>query len=130
MKEKIQNKILRLLMVLIVFMMAATDVCAIKIYIYENRDKVYLNKDIFTWFWHENESSYRDQDDNLVYNADEWGGLVATFSSKQDWSDYTKVVFEFAEPTKTYVQIYMDTGVPGEDTSQGTEAGATRVELY
>lgn len=129
MKVKIQNTIGRLLMVLMVFLIAATDVCAIKIYIYENRDKVYLNKDIFTWCWHENESFYRDQDDNIVYNADEWGGLVAIFSSTQDWSDYSKVVIEFAEPTKTYVQIYMDTGVPGEDTTQGTEAGATRVEM-
>jgi len=47
-------------------------------------------------------------DGSITYYAKAWGGLIAEFNSSEgpaDWSPYASIVFEFAKPTNTYMQI-------------------------
>ena len=101
---------------------------SVGVYDSEVGDRVYLRKDNFTYCWHENESFYRDKDDRIIYQADEWGGLVSTYNF-EDWSEYEKVVFEFEGQLPVDVQIYMDFGTSGDEVTKVTSKGATTAEF-
>jgi len=62
----------------------------------------------FTYTWNENESFEVNEDGSITFNSQTWGGLaawVAVDDVPVDWSGYSKVVFEYAEPTTVNTQI-------------------------
>lgn len=84
------------------------------------------NETIYNWYkWNQNESfSYNNG--ILTFNGMQWGGFATTINS--DWSRYSKLVVEFAEPTNVYSQILIQ-GNNLKDCTSGKGAGATSLEL-
>lgn len=60
----------------------------------------------------------------LVYNGVQWGG-VACWLGEDDWSEYVKIVFEFAEPTPFATQIFIQ---GNEEIKVWVNAGAEKAE--
>ena len=54
----------------------------------------------------------------------QWGG-VACWLGEADWSEYAKIVFEFAEPTPIATQIFIQ---GNEDIQVWVNAGAEKAE--
>ena len=84
----------------------------------------------FTYCWGESESFTRHDDGSITFNGQEWGGLAA-WMGDEDWTEYSQLVFELAEPSPCVVQpmvLYPD-GVKSD--SHYMEAGTTKafVEL-
>ena len=76
--------------------------------------------DNFTYCWNANESVTHNEDGSITFNAVQWGGVASWLvvdDVKADWSDYSKIVFEYAEPTTVNTQIllgsYSAWGNPG-----------------
>lgn len=59
----------------------------------------------FTYCWN-NAESVTSEDGILIYNSVQWGG-VACWLGSANWSEYAKIVFEFAEPTPMATQIFI-----------------------
>jgi len=79
----------------------------------------------FTNTWNEAETLETNDDGSITYNAVKWGGMaawVAVDDVPVDWSGYSKVVFEFAEPTEVNTQI-----IVGDAKAWG-EVGITSLE--
>ena len=76
----------------------------------------------FTYCWNNAESVTADNDGTLI----QWGGL-ACWLGEADWSDYSKLVFEFAEPTTVVTQLLAMTAA-GNISSQ-EQPGAEKIEL-
>lgn len=58
--------------------------------------------------WNIYERCTLDENENIVYNAIPWGGLVGTFLDKNmpvDLSGYESITFQFAQPVSVPVQI-------------------------
>lgn len=80
----------------------------------------------FTNCWNDAET-VTSEDGILVYNGVQWGGL-ACWLGEADWSEYAKLVFEFAEPTPIATQIFIQ-GVGNVDIAKvWVNAGAEKAE--
>ncbi|MBR3497041.1 MAG: hypothetical protein IKH37_10005 [Prevotella sp.] len=77
----------------------------------------------FTYCWKEAETVTSDGG-ILVYNGVQWGG-VACWLGEDDWSEYAKIVFEFAEPTPFATQIFIQ---GNEEIKVWVNAGAEKAE--
>jgi len=77
----------------------------------------------FTYCWNAAETVTSDGG-ILVYNGVQWGG-VACWLGEADWSEYAKIVFEFAEPTPIATQIFIQ---GNEDIQVWVNAGAEKAE--
>ncbi len=84
--------------------------------------------DNFTYTWNGEESIVRNEDGSITFNSVTWGGLAGWFkvddNTYADWSEYSKIVFEFAEPTTVKTQIL----VGGTNASASENAGVTKIE--
>ena len=80
----------------------------------------------FSYCWNSAESVTAGSDGTLIFNAVEWGGL-ACWLGGADWSAYSKIVFEFAEPTTVTTQILAQTA--NGDLSSQEQPGANKIEL-
>ena len=83
--------------------------------------------DLFTYTWNNNESLTHTEYGSIIYNSVSWGGLAAWIKGETgptDWSDYEKIVFEFAEPTTANTQIL----IGGTDATAWGYAGITSLE--
>lgn len=76
--------------------------------------------DNFTYCWNGAETVTHNEDGSITFNAQQWGGVASWLvvdDVKADWSDYSKIVFEYAEPTTVATQIllgsYSAWGDPG-----------------
>ena len=79
----------------------------------------------FTYTWNGAESIENNEDGSITFHAVQWGGLaawVAVDDVPVDWSGYSKVVFEFAEPTEVNTQILVG------DAKAWGEVGITSLE--
>ena len=84
----------------------------------------------FTYCWGSSESFTRNADGSITYYGKQWGGLAAWIGD-EDWTEYSQLVFELAEPSPCAVQplvLYPD-GVPSD--AHYMSAGTTKafVEL-
>ena len=77
----------------------------------------------FTYCWKEAETVTSDGG-ILLYNGVQWGG-VACWLGEDDWSEYAKIVFEFAEPTPIATQIFIQ---GNEEIKVWVNAGAEKAE--
>ena len=77
----------------------------------------------FTYCWNAAETVTSDGG-ILVYNGVQWGG-VACWLGEADWSEYAKIVFEFAEPTPIATQIFIQ---GNEEIKVWVNAGAEKAE--
>ena len=61
-----------------------------------------------TYTWNADETLEFNEDGSITFNSQTWGGMAAWFAVDDvpvDWSGYSKVVFEYAEPTTVNTQI-------------------------
>ena len=84
----------------------------------------------FTYCWGSSESITRNADGSITFYAKQWGGLAAWIGD-EDWTEYSQLVFELAEPSPCAVQplvLYPD-GVDSD--AHYMSAGVTKafVEL-
>lgn len=84
------------------------------------------NETINNWYHWNGSESFSYNNGILTFNGMEWGGFATTINS--DWSRYSKMVVEFAEPTNVYSQILIQ-GNNLKDCTSGKGAGATSLEL-
>ena len=80
----------------------------------------------FTYCWDAAETIISDGG-ILIYNAVQWGGL-ACWLGEADWSEYSKLVFEFAEPTTIDTQIFIQGTGNVEIANVRVSAGAEKAE--
>lgn len=76
---------------------------------HQQEDKYTLTSK-FNSTWNLYETVEHESDGTITYNAQPWGGLVASFKERNlpvDWSKYESITFEFAEPTKVATQIFI-----------------------
>ena len=81
----------------------------------------------FNYTWNASESFVNNADGSITFNAVQWGGLAAWLKdgdNPADWSDYSKLVFEYAEPTTVSTQIL----VSGTEAKAWGDAGITSLE--
>ena len=79
----------------------------------------------FTYTWNSSESYETQTDGSVVFNAVTWGGL-ACWLGEADWSNYEKLVVEYAEPTPVLTQIKIQGCVPEMEAQ--APAGSTTLE--
>jgi hypothetical protein len=94
----------------------------------EDGDKVNMI-DNFNYTWNPSETIERT-DDGIIFTTAEWGGLAGWFAPDDvpsDWSEYSKIVFEFAEPTTVNTQILVSDGANNVATAWG-EPGINKLE--
>lgn len=80
----------------------------------------------FNSTWNIYEHLTNNDDGSITFEAVKWGGLAADFTKNGvpvDWSDYESIVFELAEPTKVYTQIWVT-----EKLIAGSYPGATTLK--
>ena len=67
--------------------------------------------DMFNYTWNEDESLIRNADGSITFTSVSWGGMAAWMEGEMpdDWSEYEKLVFEFAEPTSVNAQGFVQT---------------------
>ena len=86
--------------------------------------------DKFTGNWNGEETNTHNADGSVTYNGKQWGGLSAWLCDENDtpsdWSAYTKLVFEFAEPTPAACQGFIQTTT--EDITYWGVAGIVKLE--
>jgi len=82
--------------------------------------------DRFTSCWNGSETNTHNDDGTVTYNAVQWGGLAAWIGG-EDWSEYEKIVFEFAEPTTFATQIFLQYA-DGTETKAWINDGAATAE--
>ena len=82
--------------------------------------------DRFTNCWNNTETNTHNDDGTVTYNAVQWGGLAAWIGG-EDWSEYEKIVFEFAEPTTFATQIFLQYA-DGTETKAWINDGAATAE--
>ena len=79
----------------------------------------------FNYTWNNAESWYNDNG-IIVYNGKQWGGLATTVNS--NWSNYDKLVVEFAEPITVPTQILIQ-GNNLNNCNTGYQNGIRKLEL-
>ena len=84
----------------------------------------------FTYCWGSSESCTHNADGSITFQGQEWGGLAAWIGD-EDWTEYSQLVFELAEPSPCAVQplVLYPEGV--ESDAHYMAAGTTKayVEL-
>ena len=90
-------------------------------------DREIIESFSLTNFWNSQESATY-ANGVLTYNAKSWGGLLANFGKNTDFSPYTSVVVEFAEPTTVGAQILIELGDNWKPTKYES-AGARSIEF-
>ena len=86
--------------------------------------------DKFNGTWNASETFTHNADGSITFNSVAWGGLSAWLAENDipvDWSGYTKLVFEYAEPTTVNTQAFVQT-TTGDVKGWG-EVGITKLEL-
>ncbi len=86
--------------------------------------------DKFNGTWNPSETQTHNEDGSITFNAVSWGGLSAWLAENDtpvDWSAYSKIVFEFAEPTTVTTQILVMTASDNNVSASGN-AGITKLE--
>ena len=86
--------------------------------------------DNFNYTWNQAETIERADDGSIIFNSAAWGGLAGWFAGEDtpaDWSEYDRLVFEFAEPTTVNVQGFVQTATP-EDIKWWGDPGITKLE--
>ena len=74
-------------------------------------------------FWNKDKESIEyNADGTLTFNSAAWGGL-SKWIGGADWSEYSELVFEFAEPTTVAVQPFVQ--YEGGDKTQFYNPGVT-----
>ena len=77
--------------------------------------------DQFVSNWNGEETNTHNADGTVTYNGKQWGGLSAWLcdadGNPSDWSAYTKLVFEFAEPTPAACQGFVQCVGESEDVN-------------
>ena len=90
--------------------------------------------DYFTSNWNGEETNTHNADGTVTYNGKQWGGLSAWLCDEEgnptDWSSYTKLVFEFAEPTPAACQGFVQCVGESDDVNNTWwgNAGITKLE--
>ena len=82
----------------------------------------------FKYTWNINETVERNRDGVIIYKAQPYGGLVASFKERNlpvDWSGYESITFEFAEPTKVLTQVMIS-----ENMASSAKPGITILTCY
>lgn len=79
----------------------------------------------FTYTWNSSETFETQADGSVIFNALQWGGL-AYWLGEADWSNYEKLVVEYAEPTAALTQIKIQGCVPEMEAQ--APAGSTILE--
>lgn len=82
--------------------------------------------DKFNMRWNLSETLTHNDDGSITFHAVEWGGMAANFATPQggvNWTEYDRIIFEFAEPTTTYTQI-----VVNETALVGGKRGISKIE--
>lgn len=95
----------------------------------EDGDKVNMI-DNFNYTWNQAETIERTEDGSIIFTTAEWGGLAGWFApddQPSDWSGYSKIVFEFAEPTTVNTQILVSDGANNVATAWG-DPGINKLE--
>ena len=87
-----------------VFTLIALMLCAFSVNAQEQEPVIVDVTANFTYCWNQAESLTRNDDNSITFNSVSWGGM-ASWLGGADWSDYEKIVFEFAEPTTVNTQI-------------------------
>ncbi len=82
--------------------------------------------DRFTYCWNDAETQTHNADGSITFNAVQWGGLAAWIDN-EDWSEYDKIIFEFAEPTPVATQVKVQYN-SGNDTDTWINEGSTKAE--
>jgi len=77
--------------------------------------------------WNGEESASKNDDDIIVYNGKQWGGIC--YGGNKDWSGYGKLVVEFATPTSITTQILIQDANGNSKFTQQVESGATKLEF-
>ena len=99
----------KLLTLFVIAVMAATS------YAQNPGDKVDIMGRIgYCW---KGDESFTNDNGVITFNSVDWGGLAAWIGG-EDWSGYSKIVFEFGEPTPVACQIQLQTEA-GNYTSWG-----------
>ena len=80
----------------------------------------------FSYCWNTAET-ISSEGDILVYNGVQWGG-IACWLGEADWSEYAKIVFEFAEPTPIDTQIFIQGAGNVDIAKVWVNAGAEKAE--
>ena len=86
--------------------------------------------DTFTYTWNSEETIARSEDGSITFNSQTWGGLAGWFAvddAPVDWSEYSKIVFEFAEATTVNTQILVSDGENNVASAWGNP-GITKLE--
>ena len=82
--------------------------------------------------WNDAETIEYNADGTLTFNSAAWGGL-SKWLGGANWSEYSQLVIEFAEPTAVATQLfvqYADKGAyDNTDAKQWADAGATSVAI-
>lgn len=94
-----------------------------------------MDKFTSNWGAESGETNTHNADGTITYNGIQWGGLSAWLCDEEDnptdWSMYTKLVFEFAEPTPAacqgFIQCLGDSGDDVNNTWWGN-AGINKLE--
>ena len=85
--------------------------------------------DKFTGTWNPSETIAHNADGSITFNSVAWGGVSAWLAENDipvDWSGYTKLVFEYAEPTTVNTQGFVQTTT--ENITWWGNAGITKLE--
>ena len=81
--------------------------------------------DKFTSCWQGAETITHNADRSFTYTGVQWGGAAAWIGG-EDWSAYSQLVFEFAEPTPCDVQPYIQYA-DNTETKNYTQDGVTKI---
>jgi hypothetical protein len=89
--------------------------------------------DKFTYCWNSDETLTHNEDGSITFNAVSWGGMAAWLVVDEtvyaDWSNYKKIVFEYAEPTTVNTQILLNCKNKDNNSSAWGNPGITSLEL-
>ena len=82
----------------------------------------------FNACWNKSERVGVSETGALEYHALQWGGL-SYWVGYRDWSDYEKIVFEFAQPPVVHTQILVQMEDKSKDLSSKADVGARQISL-
>ena len=111
-----------------------TTIVVTRIYLEEKGDPIPEGDHIsiidkFNGCWNEAETLVHNEDGSITFNAVSWGGASAWLAENDipvDWSMYTKLVFEYAEPSAVNTQGFIQTTT--ENITFPGNAGITKLE--
>lgn len=83
--------------------------CACVSYAQEEEQEIVDITAKFTYCWNGAETLTHNDDGTITFNSAAWGGLASWLkdSDYEDLSNYSKIVFEYAEPTTVNTQILL-----------------------